>query len=291
MKIVYKHKNFRSAAKETIAQANEIIQEYQDQGFSLTLRQLYYQFVARDLLGNNQKNYNNLGAVINHARLAGLIDWEAIVDRTRNLKTNLHWDDPADIILQCARQFAINKWQDQDYHVEVWIEKEALIGVIEPVCQRWDVPFFACKGYTSQSEQWRAGRRFKKAISRGQNVIIFHLGDHDPSGIDMTRDNQERTQMFAEGEGVEVRRLALNMDQVEDQGPPPNPAKQTDSRFETYRMKYGDESWELDALEPVFIDRLIGEAIGDILDQEAWDKSVELENEHKATLMEIAKNL
>ena len=258
MKIAYINKNFKEGTYEIIDKANVIINEYSAQGFTLTLRQLYYQFVARGLLENSQKSYKNLGSIINDGRLAGEIDWEAIVDRTRNLKVNPHWESPADIVEQCARQFAINKWLDQDYHVEVWIEKEALIGVIEPVCGRWDVPFFACKGYTSQSEQWRAGQRFQKAIQRGQDVIIFHLGDHDPSGIDMTRDNRDRSQMFSQTEGVDVRRLALNMEQVEAHNPPPNPAKMTDSRFSGYADKYGNESWELDALEPAFIDTVCG---------------------------------
>jgi hypothetical protein len=157
-------------------------------------------------------NTNGL-AIINDARLAGRIDWDAIEDRTRNIHRSPSWDDPSEIVTACAAQYREDLWGDQCWRPEVWIEKDALVGVIEPVCERYRVPFFACRGYTSQSEQYRAGKRFEGVQNKGQKPIVLHLGDHDPSGIDMTRDNTDRLKMFA-GEDVEVRRLALNMDQV-----------------------------------------------------------------------------
>ena len=185
----YIPKTFAPKAWAIIEQANVIIAEYQKQGFTLSLRQLYYQFVSRDLLPNEVKYYRLLGNCVNDGRLAGKIDWLAIEDRDRNVVRNSHWDEPSDIMHGAAHSYALDKWADQPYHVEVWIEKKALEGVIDPVCRELDVPYFACKGYTSQSEQWRAGRRFRAALRSGQQVIVFHLGDHDPSGIDMTRDN------------------------------------------------------------------------------------------------------
>lgn len=274
MKIEYKCKRFRDNSLRLIDIANEIIEEYQEQGFSLTLRQLYYQFVARDFISNTQKSYKNLGSLVNDGRLAGMIDWLAIEDRTRNLKSNSHWDSPADLIEACENQFAYDKWADQPYFPEIWIEKEALIGVIENICNELDVPYFACRGYSSQSEQWRAGIRFEKAIDRGQQPIIFHLGDHDPSGIDMTRDNEDRLDMFTRNDDVEIRRLALNYDQVEEQKPPPNPVKLTDSRCGGYIRKFGRESWELDALNPQMIAKLIETAVLEIRDDDLWNEKL-----------------
>ena len=199
-------RNFRPESLLRIHQANLIIAEYQRQGFALTLRQLYYQFVARSLIENTQRSYKRLGAIVNDARMAGMLDWSAIEDRTRELKENSHWQDPGEIVRACAAQFRVDRWANQDYRPEVWIEKEALVGVIERTCRDWDVPFFACRGYVSQSEQWKAGRRHRRHLAAGQTPVVLHLGDHDPSGIDMTRDNAERLEIFAE-EGVEVRRL------------------------------------------------------------------------------------
>jgi hypothetical protein len=121
-------------APRFISKANDIIAEYSAQGFQLTLRQLYYQFVSRDFIPNNLRSYKNLGDVINDARLAGLIDWNSIVDRTRNLQSLAHWRNPAEIIDACASQFRLDRWAPQPRRVEVWIEKDALIGVIEGIC-------------------------------------------------------------------------------------------------------------------------------------------------------------
>lgn len=150
--VCYVEKRFNPATLDVIARANEIIAEYAEQGFALTLRQLYYQFVARALLRNKQTEYKRLGSIVNDARLAGLIDWDHIQDRTRNLLSNSHWTDPAEIIDSAARSFEVDKWTGQEWRPEVWIEKDALLGVIEGVCVELDVPFFSCRGYTSQSE-------------------------------------------------------------------------------------------------------------------------------------------
>lgn len=157
-KIKYQDMNLGPAKLALVEQANAIIGEYRAQGFDLTLRQLYYQFVARDLLANRLQEYKRLGDVINDGRLAGLIDWDAIVDRTRFVRSLAHWNDPADIVNGAAQQFRVDLWATQPNRVEVWIEKDALVGVIEGVCQELDVPFFSCRGYTSQSEMWAAAQ-------------------------------------------------------------------------------------------------------------------------------------
>lgn len=272
-------KNFQRKTLAIIATADEIIREYRAQGFILTLRQLYYQFVARDLLTNTEQSYNRLGSIVNDARLAGLLDWDAIEDRTRNLDKNLHLDSPAHAVNVIRDQYGIDMWANQDVRCEVWIEKEALAGVIEAVCRELDCPFFACRGYVSQSEQWRAGVRFR----RDQTTVVIHLGDHDPSGIDMTRDNLDRLRMFAGYHNVIVNRIALNMDQIDEYDPPPNPAKITDSRFDEYERLYGDQSWELDALEPSVITALIRAEVDKHRDPDLWEiKSDELADDIEA---------
>lgn len=276
-------RRFSDGSVALIEHANVIIAEYQAQGFTLTLRQLYYQFVSRDLLQNKQTEYKRLGSVINDARLAGLIDWLAIEDRTRNVRSVSTWDDPAQIVSAIAEQYKEDVWDSQDWRPEIWIEKDALIGVIEPVCERYRVPYFACRGYSSQSEQYRAGKRFEDVASRGQKPIVLHLGDHDPSGIDMTRDNSDRLGMFA-GQEVELRRLALNMDQIKRYKPPPNPAKETDSRSGPYIQLYGGKSWELDALDPTVIDRLIADQLDDLIDRDRWDEAMEREQQRRDVL-------
>lgn len=280
-------RDFKDGSLWIIAKANEIIEEFQRQGFTLTLRQLYYQFVAADLIPNKQTEYKRLGSIINDARLAGLIDWDAIEDRTRNVKTIPSWSDPKDIMDGVVRAYQEDLWEGQDCRVEVWIEKDALMGVVEPVCRRWRVSSFACRGYSSQSEQYAAGKRFEDLIRQDITPIILHLGDHDPSGIDMTRDNRDRLRMFAWSQDVEVRRIALNFDQVQQYNPPPNPAKDTDSRHAGYAELYGYESWELDALDPRTIDNLISSEIDELVNPDIWEPNREREDFNRKILTHV----
>ena len=286
--ICYKAKNFRAKSLLLIEQANEIIDDYMQQGYQLTLRQLYYQFVSKALIENTMRSYNKLGSVINDGRLAGLIDWDSIEDRTRNVQSVSHWTNPKDIVETCANQFRVDKWKNQNYRVEVWIEKEALAGVIEPICRKLDVSFLACKGYTSQSEMWVAGQRLKQFYDdQGQRPVIIHLGDHDPSGIDMTRDISDRLRMFNPHRPI-IERIALNYDQIEEYKPPPNPAKMTDSRFQQYQIRFGDESWELDALDPKTLSRLIEKTVLKYRDNVEWNAMVNIENDYRDKLGKAA---
>jgi hypothetical protein len=276
-KIAYIEKKFRPATLAIIETANRIIEEYAAQDFDLTLRQLYYQMVARGYIENSERSYKNFGNIIDGGRLAGLIDWDRIVDRTRNLQSNGHFRDPSHIMKAAVNSYQIDKWERQPYRVEVWVEKDALSGVVDPVCRRLDIPYFACRGYTSQSEMWGAGQRLASWRRMKQTPIILYLGDHDPSGIDMTRDVIDRLQRFAGG--IKVDRLALNWDQVEQYKPPPNPAKLTDSRADAYIARFGSESWELDALNPTILANLIENIVGQLRDATLWAEAVEEEEE------------
>jgi hypothetical protein len=287
-KIKYRDFNFRVGTLSMIAKANEIIAEYAAQGFDLTLRQLYYQFVSRDLIPNTQKDYKNLGSIVNDARLAGLIDWDTIVDRTREVRTLSHFDSPSDIVEACSKQFNIDRWEGQPYRPEVWIEKDALVGVFERVCHELDVPLLSCRGYTSQSEMWGAAQRMIGYSRKKQKPIVFHFGDHDPSGKDMSRDIVDRLELFTRG-NLEFERLALNMNQVEEYGPPPNPAKITDSRASAYIAEFGGESWELDALEPSVLEALVRDSIERIVDSKKMLAASSKQAKHRETLALISE--
>lgn len=262
-KCKYREINFRPDSLSLIKIINGVIDEYTAQGYDLTLRQVYYQLVARDYIPNNERSYKNTGELINNARLAGLIDWYAIQDRTRNLRKNSHWESPADIMRSVHYSYAIDKRFDQPNYIEVWVEKDALIGIVQQISSKLDVPCFSCRGYVSASEMWAASQRFMQQEDRERRIIL-HLGDHDPSGKDMTRDISERLELF--GADVEVQRIALNWEQIEEYGPPPNPAKLSDSRAKSYIREYGTESWELDALEPSILESLIQDEVDFLTD-------------------------
>lgn len=288
--IQYIDKRFNAKSRVRIRQAQEIISDYRAAGYTLTLRQLYYQFVARALIENSERSYKNLGKLITDARLAGLISWTAIEDRNRGTRTWLIEENEHEVLNGIEYGFAMDLWSRQDHYVEVWIEKEALSNVLEKPCRQKRVPYMACKGYLSASEAWRAGNRFRAALDRGQSPVLIHLGDHDPSGIDMTRDNDERLQLFSRSYGVDVRRIALNMDQIEQYQPPENPAKLSDSRASDYVAQHGYSSWELDALEPAVISDLVSTEIESLIDPDAWADTLQREREARKPLAALDDN-
>lgn len=269
MREVFVERTFNQKSTQLIDTINGILDEYVAAGYDLSLRQLYYQLVARDIVPNTSKSYDNIGALVSAARLAGLIDWDVIKDRGRITVGNPHWDTPADILDSAAGGFRIDLWETQMRYVMVMVEKQALEGVLIPVCTEMDVPFCANKGYSSSSMFYDIGKTLERARDRDQEPVIIYLGDHDPSGIDMTRDVTERLAMFS-WDDVRVERIALNMDQVKELNPPENPAKVTDSRYAAYRRRFGDSSWELDAIEPRALAALVRTAIEDEIDFRAW---------------------
>lgn len=296
-------KRFTGPSKIVIAAANEILADYFAKGFTMTLRQLHYQFVARKIplafdpesgdptayYENTQQMYKRLGNIISEARLAGLVDWAMMEDRLRSLDGLNHWDSPAQIIEAVARQYRSDRWEGQKWRPEVWIEKDALAGVIENVCNRYRVRFFACRGYVSQSAQYAASKRFLEARENGQEPIVFHLGDHDPSGLDMSRENRAKFELLT-GESVKLVRLALNHEQVLQYDPPPNPAKMGDTRAPDYVAQYGEESWELDALSPEVIEKLIADAIDPLIDAKKWARAREREEKERNQLQKVSNN-
>jgi len=277
MKEQYITKNFHSSSIDKIAMANTILEEYQGQGLTLTVRQLYYQFVARGYIDNTQREYKKIVNMVNDARLAGLLDWALIEDRTRQLRQEASWSSGKKAMATFSRWFALDKWENQPFYLEVWIEKDALVGVIEDVCNNHQVPYFACRGYASQSELYKAGKRLKRKAGQGKIPLVLHLGDHDPSGVDMTADNRKRLTLFSELNGIEVHRLALNYSQIEQYAPPPNPVKFTDSRAQGYQEEYGNTCWELDALEPPVIVQLLQNKFDQYIDPELFEEKNELE--------------
>ncbi len=298
--IEFKEYKPRERAQGIIAIANAIIEEYQAQGLKLTVRQLFYQFVSKDLMANSEAAYNRLINIMSKARMGGLVSWGAIEDRTRSLSSYSSWYTAKDFLKNVSPVYQYPMWKDQDNYVEVWVEKEALAGVIEQACDKWRTPFLACRGYMSLSAIYEAHERFVDAIDNGKQCHLIHLGDHDPSGLDMTEDNKKRIHHLVAGQELDgwsddtmvtVHRIALNMDQVKEHNPPPNPAKWTDSRADKYIKRHGEYSWELDALNPKVLRGLIQDKTEEFVDIEMWDISLEFEDKEKKALSEIVKGI
>lgn len=277
MKQEYRAVSLRGDTLHTIGLINDIVETYQEQGFTLSVRQLYYQLVARALIENTEQSYKRIASIINDGRLAGLIDWDAIEDRNRDVQLRTRWESGAHIVDAAASSYHMDMWDNQDHRVIVIVEKAALAGVLEGVCTNYDVPLLAARGYPSVSiVRELALEHIVGPIDNGQYVTVLHLGDHDPSGIDMTRDLRERLEMFVgadtDSDMLTVDRIALTMPQIEEVRPPPNPAKSSDSRFGDYLKKFGSSSWELDALNPSYLANLLEGALMKYLNADRWSE-------------------
>lgn len=277
MKQQYIEYNPRGETEKLIGFMNALISSYQAQGYKLSVRQLYYQLVARDMVENTERSYKRVAKIINDARCGGWMDWEAIEDRGRDIEMKYRWSSAKQIVQNAAWGFHMDMWEGQDHRPFVVVEKAALAGILEPICRKYDVPLLAARGYPSVSVvRELVLDHLKPASEDGQWPTVIHLGDHDPSGLDMTRDLDERFRLFMESleneDDLTVDRIALTMKQVQEKKPPPNPAKTTDARFADYRKRFGIESWELDALEPAYLSTLLENKIIGFIDDDKWEE-------------------
>ena len=326
----YRSINFRPDSRAKIVQMETIVDEYQKQGLRLTARQLYYQFVSRDLCPNTPAEYKKLTALLTDARYAGLIDWDAIEDRGRTPSTPSEWSNIAELVESALAAYRLPRWNGQDKYVELWVEKQALAGVLAPIAREYHATLMVNKGYSSASAMKESADRiitaqtldealldelrdelesaedefgsdspeFNAAEERVQDSlpdavrkpIVLYLGDHDPSGEDMVRDISVRLKEF----GVlwlDVEKIALTTTQVRQYNPPPNPAKITDPRAAAYIKQHGPQSWEVDALPPNVLVQLIRRAFNKHVDKTKMDKIKLRENNDKTRLREAAVKL
>lgn len=351
MKETFRVTNFKEDTRDIIDKMSRILSEYDQK---LSARQVYYRFIGDDLLPaswidleynrkkglpvdtkNTEKNYKRLLGILADARYAGLVDWDAIEDRGREPKVPSEWDSLDGLVDAAVEQFRLPRRRDQPRHLELWVEKDALAGVLGPIARRAHVPLVVNKGYSSASAMKAAADRMLEAcgvaVARRQcgscaedysyrypdgtckgcgskidrsgvlfryedtdgeqvedskkDVVVLYLGDHDPSGEDMVRDVRDRLTEFGVP-NLEVVKVALTMVQIRRFKPPPNPAKVTDSRAAAYIAQFGNQSWELDALPPRELNRIVEQAIAKYTDRELMDAAIERENADRERVRE-----
>lgn len=281
MKQAFVERSFKPETLAMIEKCNEIIDEYLEQGLRLTLRQLYYQLVSRNIVRNVQTEYKRVGSILSDARLAGLVDWAAIEDRVRVPEIPSEWSSIEDIVEAAIRGFRLPRWEGQESYVELWVEKDALAGVLAPIATRYHIPLMVNRGYSSSSAMYESASRLRD-IDSGRDLFILYLGDHDPSGEDMVRDIRQRMETF--GVYPTVEKLALTTAQVEQYDPPENPVKMTDSRSPGYVARHGEHCWEVDALPPTVLRDIITSRLDRIVDRKRMAKVKEQEEEQKERL-------
>lgn len=181
------------ADKRTVISAMVgICEEYQKARYTLTLRQLYYQLVARDFIPNHDKVYKKISGLKDEAVYGGLIDWAIFEDRGRVPHTPYYENSVTEALERTVEYYRLDRQENQNLHVEVWTEKDAISSILKRVTDRYGITLVVNKGYTSSTAIYGAYERFTEKINRDKKVKILYFGDHDPSGLDMIRDIRER---------------------------------------------------------------------------------------------------
>jgi hypothetical protein len=276
--------------RQILLAVKEVLADFRDQGYIPTLRQCYYQLVARNIISNTDGAYRSLAKSLVKARRAGMIGFDDIQDRTRSIwRESRTDDDPIEAIRDLPSGVLPNYWGIQPINLEVWCEKDAIVGIVERACQKRHVSYFSGRGFASQSSLYRAGQRIERDRQNGRPTTILYLGDHDPEGLYIPEYVLEHAKEYSHG-NVEVVRLGLNYEDVISYGLPPNRLK-TDEETgeltspnayfyqkatEPYQPGGLKESWELDALRPSVIEQRIDEAIEARVDKDAWREAVEI---------------
>lgn len=325
MKQYFKAHSFGEEAARLLGECNRVVERYQAKNLKLTLRQLYYQLVSRNLIPNEERAYKRISALLSNGRLMGQVDWEAIEDRIRVPRIPPEFKDLDDLVETALWNYRLDRWEGQENYVELWVEKDALAGILAPIANEYHSALMVNRGYSSQSAMFDAGQRYLEACYGGalkygnfaeyagikagkdfkeedvrrlrkirvldpeeipdpkRRPILLYLGDMDPSGEDMVRDIRERLQMFGVVH-IDVRKIALTMEQIEEHQPPPNPAKRTDPRAAEYIEKFGSTSWEVDALPPEVLDELVRSEFEVLIDMEKMDAVKAREEKDKKVL-------
>lgn len=281
-----------------VTEVNSILSQYSGR---LSLRQVYYRLVSKHVIPNNINEYKGLSRHLVKARELGLVSWRRIEDRNRGTQggdygASFDYEPDYENFIRerlgeaMSRAYhTIAKWDRQPKRVEVWIEKDALSALAHGVARRYNVTVCPSKGYSSFTYIMEAVNRINRY---DKPCTILYFGDYDPSGMDITRDLEERLVRYGCNNLNAVERICLSIEQIEEHNLPPFPAKKSDARYEKFVEETGsDDAVELDALEPPILEAYIKEAIENKIDFEIWEENKTREDEIEELLNKEVEKL
>lgn len=258
----------------------EVANEYE----RMSVRQLFYQMVSRGYVEKTEGDYDRVQEASVQMRLAGVLPYRKIVDGNRERRQYPTYDGMEEALANTATAYRRNHWISQEYHVEVWCEKDALSGIIAPVCNFYGVTYVACRGFPSLTIRYESAQEF---IRQGKPAMVFYFGDHDPSGRSISGNLEEELRQH--GAEVRVIRMALEPDQIAAYNLPTRPNKKTDGRRHKFAEEFGDASVELDALPPDILSDMVRESIESTIDVQEWTRISEIEALERVTMESLAQ--
>jgi len=243
-----------------IEQVQKIISSYD---FALTLRQIYYQLVAKKIIPNEQRYYKKLSRICVMGRNEGILSEEGFADRLREVDKLSSWADLNQFMETVKRSYHKDKWQNQDKYIEIWTEKDALRSVLTEITYQYDVSLMVARGQLSRTAIYEAFNRYK--IQSDKECYLYYCGDFDPSGLSIYESIKERLEKF--GVFIKYERIALTEEQIKKYQLPSDPAKQSDPNYNKFVSLYGsDMVVELDSLPPDVLRDIIKDCISKNID-------------------------
>ena len=263
---------------ELLTQVQKIIDSYD---FALTLRQIYYQLVAKQIIPNEQKYYKKLSRICVAGRDEGILPEEGFADRLRAVDKLSSWSDLNEFMQSVKRSYRKDKWQNQDSYLEIWTEKDALRSVLTGITYQYDVALMVARGQLSRTEVYRTAERYKD--QNNKECFLYYCGDFDPSGLSLYNSIRKRLEDF--GVSINFERIALTQEQIEEYQLPSDPAKQSDPNYNKFVNIYGsDMVVELDSLPPDVLRRIIEGCILQNIDESYLVKMLRKEKDEKVRL-------
>ncbi|RLI02000.1 hypothetical protein DRO31_05155 [Candidatus Bathyarchaeota archaeon] len=269
----------RSPSYEQVVEAAlEVFEQYDT---AITLRQLYYRFVARLLIPNTINSYKRLSRIMVKAREQGDVPSNCLEDRSRRIlgRGDTGYDSAEEYLknklsgLQDSwKGFTMPMWEEQPVYLLISLEKDALSRLVSRVGNRYSVRTFPTRGYPSYSYVQTMANYMQTRLG-GKPTIVLYFGDFDPSGVDIERDLEDRLGRYGATE-YKVKRIALTADQIKQYNLPPMPVKRSDARAEGFMAEHGDKSVELDALDPNLLQDTVEKAILDNISVRKWNARV-----------------
>jgi hypothetical protein len=246
----------------------------------MTVRQVFYRAVSAGLVGKTEVEYKGtVGRLLVEMRRAGVLPYGWIADNTRWMRKPRTWHGLQDMLEEQTRLYRRALWDSQEYRCEVWLEKDALAGVILDVTDPWDVPLMVTRGYPSLSFLHEAAEAIN---DDGKPTAIYYLGDHDPSGEDIPRKVEEELIERADV-AIDFQKLAVTVDQIGEFQLPTRPTKRTDSRAKNFE----GESVEVDAIPPAALRALVEDAITALVDTDRLASLRSVEAAERETFREF----
>src|SRR5215472_6408360 len=242
------------ATKAEVEARREALLDIIEAGRPMTVRQVFYQATVRGLVEKAESGYSKVKTDLIIMRRDGSLAYDWLADNTRWQRKPRTFDSVEQALRDTAAFYRKSLWTDASAYVEIWLEKDALSGVVYPVTSMYDVPLMVARGYASLSFLYGAAEYIN---TLPVPAYIYHLGDYDPSGVNAGEKIEETLREMAPDAEIYFDRIAVTPEQIAEWNLPTRPTKASDTRSKGF----GNISVELDAIDPNALRALVQETI------------------------------